>query len=319
MGIMMVTSLSSFAKNMQMAARWQERQEKSDFAPDKVEFVDKSFQNKVDEKTPPPKRSSQMEMDIEIKLTAGKKLSAEEMRYLKTYNPSTYQQAKTIEQERKAYEKALESCKTKDEVEQLKAQQAAAAVKRIQTIWKAPGLSREKKRELLRMEHLKAAALDDAMHEFTDSKEYEGLPDGIELQKGGKDTKEKENAALGQDLELGQVKRAGQEEGDSLDKAAKEAAEYDVGQEETEKEGKLFTPKVPADDAAEEGSIMRAILDEEARLAEEDKENASFAQGEGLWEEEASGDYPAGQAQAAYLASQVYTTYPDAAMFDVKK
>ena len=126
MGIMMVTSLSSFAKNMQMAVRWQERQEKSDFAPDKVEFVDKSFQNKVDEKTPPPKRSSQMEMDIEIKLTAGKKLSAEEMRYLKTYNPSTYQQAKTIEQERKAYEKALESCKTKDEVEQLKAQQAAA-------------------------------------------------------------------------------------------------------------------------------------------------------------------------------------------------
>lgn len=317
MGIMMVTSLSSFAKNMQMAVRWQERQEKSDFAPDKVEFVDKSFQNKVDEKTPPPKRSSQMEMDIEIKLTAGKKLSAEEMRYLKTYNPSTYQQAKTIEQERKAYEKALESCKTKDEVEQLKAQHAAAAVERIRTIWKAPGLSREKKRELLRMEHLKAAALDDAMHEFMDSKEYEGLPDGIELQKGGKDTKE--NAALGQDLELGQVKRAGQEEGDSLDKAAKEAAEYDVGQKETEKEGKLFTPKVSADDAAEEGSIMRAILDEEARLAEEDEENASSAQGEGIQEEEASGDYPAGQAQAAYLASQVYTTYPDAAMFDVKK
>lgn len=319
MGIMMVTSLSSFAKNMQMAVRWQERQEKSDFAPDKVEFVDKSFQNKVDEKTPPPKRSSQMEMDIEIKLTAGKKLSAEEMRYLKTYNPSTYQQAKTIEQERKAYEKALESCKTKDEVEQLKAQHAAAAVERIRTIWKAPGLSREKKRELLRMEHLKAAALDDAMHEFMDSKEYEGLPDGIELQKGGKDTKEKENAALGQDLKLGQVKRAGQEEGDSLDKAAKEAAEYDVGQKETEKEGKPFTPKVSADDAAEEGSIMRAILDEEARLAEEDEENASSAQGEGLQEEEASGDYPAGQAQAAYLASQVYTTYPDAAMFDVKK
>ena len=64
---------------------------------------------------------------------------------------------------------------------------------------------------------------------------------------------------------------------------------------------------------------MRAILCEEARLAEEDKETASLAQGEGLWEEEASGDYPAGQAQAAYLASQVYTTYPDAAMFDVKK
>ena len=110
MGIMMVTSLNTYMKNMELTARWQKRQEEGDYAPDAPEFVDHSFQNKVEEDNPLPERSDQMEMDIEIKLNAGKELSAMEMVYLKAYDPATYQKAKTISQERKAYEKALESC-----------------------------------------------------------------------------------------------------------------------------------------------------------------------------------------------------------------
>lgn len=96
MGIRMITSLNIYAKNMKMAARWQERQVTADYAPDETAFVDHSFQNKVGENDQRPERSEQMEMDIEIKLNAGKKLSAEEMLYLKTYAPNTYQKAKTI-------------------------------------------------------------------------------------------------------------------------------------------------------------------------------------------------------------------------------
>lgn len=77
-----------------------------------------------------------MEADIEIKLTAGKKLSGEEMLYLKNHDKAMYQKAKIIKRERDAYEKTLTSCKTKDEVEQLKADYASAAVRRINAIRK---------------------------------------------------------------------------------------------------------------------------------------------------------------------------------------
>ena len=172
MGIRMITSLNMYAENMKMTARWQERQVTGDYDPDEPTFVDHSFQNKIEEDDPRPERSEQMEMDIEIKLNAGKKLSAEEMLYLKAYAPDTYQKAQTILQERTAYEKALESCQTKDEVEQLKSRYASAAVERIQAIRKTPGLSSRNKRELLKMEHMRAAALDDSMHEFVKSREY---------------------------------------------------------------------------------------------------------------------------------------------------
>lgn len=269
---------------MKMTARWQERQVTGDYDPDEPTFVDHSFQNKIEEDDPRPERSEQMEMDIEIKLNAGKKLSAEEMLYLKAYAPDTYQKAQTILQERTAYEKALESCQTKDEVEQLKSRYASAAVERIRAIRKTPGLSSRNKRELLKMEHMRAAALDDSMHEFVKSREYEMLPEGTENQEEG-------NMEGNEKAGPGFIMRSLQEKKDD----AKEVFD---------------------DDAEEEGSIMKAILDEEARWAREDEENA------------ASGNEPAeetftssqiNQAKAAYFDAQVYTIYEGAARIDIKK
>ncbi len=309
MGIMMVTSLNAYAKNMELAARWKERQETGDYAPDEPEFVDNSFQNKVEEDKEPPKRSGQMEMDIEIKLNAGKKLSAEEMAYLKAYDPTTYQKAKTILQERKVYEKALEACQTKDEVEQLKARYASAAVERIRTIRKVPGLSSEKKRELLKMEHMRAAALDDGMHEFVKSREYKMLPSGTRSQ-------EQENGEGTEKAGLGLTLKSLQDQKTSQDKSAKEAGEYEIEQRDVERAKKETAEEVLEDDAAEEGSIMRAILDEEARWAKEDEEKAAAGNGT---EEETFASYQIKQAKAAYFTAQVYTGYERAAKIDVKK
>lgn len=288
MGMMIIASLNTYAKNIKMAMRWQERVEKNDYTPDKPEFVDKSFQNKIEEDDPTPERSEQMEMDIEIKLNAGKKLSAEEMAYLKAYDPSAYQKAKTILQERKVYEKALEACKTKDEVEELKARYASAAVERIRMIRNTPGLSTEKKRELLKTEHLRAAALDDGMHEFIKSREYNLLPAGTKNQKA-------------EDTEEGLIKKGLTEKGNT---------------EETKKAGQNKAVQVYPDDFAEEGSIMKAILDEEARWMEEEEENAVSDQPQA---EEPLESQQINRAKAAYFAAQVYTIYGRGARIDVKK
>ena len=309
MGIRMITSLNMYAENMKMTARWQERQVTGDYDPDEPTFVDHSFQNKIEEDDPRPERSEQMEMDIEIKLNAGKKLSAEEMLYLKAYAPDTYQKAQTILQERTAYEKELESCQTKDEVEQLKSRYASAAVERIRAIRKTPGLSSRNKRELLKMEHMRAAALDDSMHEFVKSREYEMLPEGPENQEEG-------NMEGNEKAGPGFIMRSLQEKKDSLIKAAEEAEVYETAEKGVEQEKKGDAKEVFDDDAEEEGSIMKAILDEEARWAREDEENA------------ASGNEPAeetftssqiNQAKAAYFDAQVYTIYEGAARIDIKK
>lgn len=297
MSIMMVTSLSSLTKNLEMRMRWQKRQEEGDYAPDTTSPPDNTFKKQVDDmRYPEYDRSSRMEGDIEIKLTAGKELTSQEMNYLKKHNPGTYQKAKIIERERKSYEKSLESCSTKEEVEQLKASHAEAAVNRVRSILKNTYLSREQKQELLQMEHYKAAALDDAMHEFIDTPEYKTLPDTLLPAKD----KDKAEGVQNTVLDLNAV--SGQEPA----KEAKDAAEYEIPKQEEEK--KPAVPESSADDAAEEGTIMKAILDEEARWAKAEQENAGNGDPSSSLAEEGLDIFGAMQqkAQAAYLLAQTF-------------
>lgn len=328
MGIMMVTSLNSYVKNMEMAVRWKERQEEKDYAPGSTgegeDSASKAFQKKADEiRYPQYDRSSQMEADIELKLTAGKKLSGEEMLYLKNHDRAMYQKAKIINRERDAYEKALASCKTKDEVEQLKADYAAAAVRRLNAVRNDTGLSAEKKKELYKMEHYKAAALDDAMHEFMESSDYEQLPEGVKKPEGQEkqEKQEKGNSFdLAFDMEsvsLQEIRREKLAAGDMIETAAK-AAEYKVPAEEAE-DKKEEIPEESTDDACEEGTIKRAILDEEARWArEKEEQDPDLDSQEG---NQAQEETPEGarirQARSAYLAGQAFMIQGEASGIDL--
>lgn len=326
MGIMMVTSLNSYVKNMEMAVRWKERQEEKDYAPGSTgegeDSASKAFQKKADEiRYPQYDRSSQMEADIELKLTAGKKLSGEEMLYLKNHDRAMYQKAKIINRERDAYEKALASCKTKDEVEQLKADYAAAAVRRLNAVRNDTGLSAEKKKELYKMEHYKAAALDDAMHEFMESSDYEQLPEGVKKPEGQEKQEKGNSFDLAFDMEsvsLQEIRREKLAAGDMIETAAK-AAEYKVPAEEAE-DKKEEIPEESTDDACEEGTIMRAILDEEARWAREEEEQAFASQDMNQVQNEES---PEGafirRARTAYLSAQAFMTHEETANIDLRR
>ena len=256
-----------------MAMKWQKKLEDKDLSPDNAPPADDTFQKKLDEfRHPENDRSGQKEYDIELKMTAGKKLSGEEMLYLKDHNRSLYQVAKKIDQERIVYEDALAACTTKEEVEQLKADYAAAAVERINAIRNDPSMSRQKKQELFSIEYFRAAALDDTMHLFIDSSDYENLPDGKVLQQ------------------------------DETDETENEVQETDAK--------KLIPAYEAADDAGEEGSIVKAILDEQARWAREEEE------------EHPQSDQPLeglslARAKAAYLIYQSYTDSAEISKIDI--
>lgn len=328
MSIMMVTSLNTYTKGMEMKMKWQKKQAEGDYAPDGSKSADSTFQEKLDEiRYPKENRSSQMEADIELKLNAGKRLTAEEMQYLKEHNPETYQKAKNIEREREAYEKELASCKTKEEVEQVKAAHAAVAVDRVNAIKNNPHISSGKKLELIKMEHFKAAALDDAMHIFTKSPDYKKLPTEAERQKAEKDMEEAREAELGIDEES--RKKKAQEEKEAEQKAAEYKFDSEkpdgekTGAEKTDRLNKISLPKKSEEDAGEEGTILKAILDEEARWAKEE-EDPDVADPRQMTRTQAQLTPEArkvrqARARAAYAASQFSMEYSDTPVIDLRK
>ena len=332
MGIMMITSLNSYTKTMAMAMKWQKKQEDADYTPGNTDPapVQDAFHKKLDEMRHPRYDGSfQMEGDIEIKLKAGQKLSAQEMLYLKAHDPGTYQKAKIINREREAYEKALASYQTKEEVEQLKASYAEAAVKRINAIRNDPYASREEKRAAFQMEHYKAASLDDAMHQFMESSEYEALPSAA----ASPDASLKNQSALAgtedpharsdspvDGLTIGSI----QEQQAAQARAAKEAAQYEILDPEDRLEEEPDVPEDPEGDACEEGSIMKAILDEEARWAQEEEDEEKTSDPQDTTPAQPGGPSPelgVKQARAAYMAARSYEadTRPAAPAIDIRR
>ncbi len=67
-------------------------------------------------KVPEEKRAA-YEQKIRQKMEAGKKLSGEEMNYLRVYQPELYQSALRVENARKVLRTKLQSCKSKEEVD----------------------------------------------------------------------------------------------------------------------------------------------------------------------------------------------------------
>ncbi len=116
---------------------------------------------------------------ITQKMKAGKKLSAEELEFLKNNDYALYFKYIKILREREAFEEKLKNAKTKQE---------AADIRNITMsgINKSSGDAEEKE--------IKSAQFSEAYKEFSDSKQFSQLPESdIELNKNNKIKKNKDN------------------------------------------------------------------------------------------------------------------------------
>ena len=102
------------------------------------------------------------------KLQSGKKLTAEEMNYLRIKNPQLYAQAARVQAMRENLEKQLENCRSKEEVE------------------KAYGMAMSMVGEDDPMRKAIVAAYDDVMKEFKKTDKYQSLPEKEEEAENGK-------------------------------------------------------------------------------------------------------------------------------------
>lgn len=105
------------------------------------------------------------EPSIRAKLSAGKRLTAKEMQYLRKYNPALYAQAVRIEAKRQAVEERLKHAKSKKEVQEIL----------------SDGLVTISKNDSAR-EYM-TAAVQEAVAEFKKTGEYKRLPEVEEKKK----------------------------------------------------------------------------------------------------------------------------------------
>ena len=198
MSIMMMGSLHTYASNMKMQMKWEQKKSKGDYSADGTTSIAEQLRKEAGGiGTGTSNRSQQAILKgIRTKLNAGKRLSSSELEYLKKNDPETYQHVKAMEMERKAYEQRLKNCKTKEEVQRLKASQMASSLDRVREVNNNPNIPDGEKLKLTLQEHQKVCSVTDATVQFSQSGEYSKLPTEAEKRKAEKDLKEAKEAEM---------------------------------------------------------------------------------------------------------------------------
>lgn len=183
----MIGSIYNSLKTTELNMKWQQR--KKDPNWDSMDQRSKEIARL--QETAADVRKSNLTSAIDGKLQAGGELSPQELEYLKQTNPQLYQEAIKIAQERRAYEKELENCETKDEVEQKKTakmQQMLMQAKAIASNANIP--EGEKYNQLMKISR-RTMGICNEHNKFVQTLQYASLPREYELEEARKREKEK--------------------------------------------------------------------------------------------------------------------------------
>ena len=172
MNLTSIGTVSSFVKNKQLTAKWNERksqlqQLKSTPNPMIVQLQRQAVESQ---------RTMRLTM-ISSKMESGSRLSASDMEYLRVHSPDTYEKAVRIQREREAYERDLKNCRSKEDVERLKQSKLNQFVVEGRAIMSSPNIPKAQKGELMQFLKMRMNAILKAHAEFISSPEYYRLPE----------------------------------------------------------------------------------------------------------------------------------------------
>lgn len=242
MSLLRIGTLGAHMKNMEKAAMWDLKQKSGDLTSHKKtldEWLEATRQDPViSEQIEAQKKQDDPDVQaIYYKVQMGKKLTAEEMKYLQANDPETYAKAVSIQQERKAYEWDLKRCKTQEDVQRLKLTQISQSLSTVKEISSNPNIPLEKKLQYAMLENAKVKAIAEETARFIKSGEYAELPTEAEVRQAEREMKEEGQAAQTEGTE---------EQTEDTEKKA------DLEKQFEEEVGKIFTQ---AAEKIMEGSI----------------------------------------------------------------
>lgn len=195
MDFLMINSVNSYVKGLDMKGKWRQKKEKADFSEDytlnerqrKNEMFKKSYMEQRENDDSDKTLSA-----INNKIAVGSKLTPDEMKYLQVKNPTLYQKLKDIEKEKKQYEEDLKKCRTKEDVDKLKMSKISSSLSAINSVKNNPNIPESKKLEIAAQEQRRLNELGEIEAKFIKSGEYAKLPTEEEKAKAEKDMREAE-------------------------------------------------------------------------------------------------------------------------------
>lgn len=172
-----INSLNSYISGLKMQGLWHLRQQNGASHQDEITVDGVTFH-----------RRDETLASIRAKLDAGGSLTEEERAYLRQHDPQVYQELLQEEQEQAAYERALRSCKTREEANRLQMNRIGQSLSRIQTVEHDPAIPLHAKLKVAMREKCLVDAAADSMREFVASGDYDRLPSEWEEAKKKPDT-----------------------------------------------------------------------------------------------------------------------------------
>ena len=172
-----INSLNSYISGLKMQGLWHLRQQNGARHQDEITVDGVTFH-----------RRDETLASIRAKMEAGGSLTEEERAYLRQHDPQAYQELLQEEQEQAAYERALRSCKTKEEADRLQMNRIGQSLSRIQTVEHDPAIPLHAKLKVAMREKRLVDAAADSMREFVASGDYDRLPSEWEEAKKKPDT-----------------------------------------------------------------------------------------------------------------------------------
>ncbi len=160
-----INSLNSYISGLKMQGLWHLRQQNGASHQDEITVDGVTFH-----------RRDETLASIRAKLDAGGSLTEEERAYLRQHDPQAYQELLQEEQKQAAYERALRSCKTREEADRLQMNRIGQSLSRIQTVEHDPAIPLHAKLKVAMREKRLVDAAADSMREFVASGDYDRLP-----------------------------------------------------------------------------------------------------------------------------------------------
>ena len=160
-----INSLNSYISGLKMQGLWHLRQQNGASHQDEITVDGVTFH-----------RRDETLASIRAKMEAGGSLTEEERAYLRQHDPQAYQELLQEEQEQAAYERALRSCKTREEADRLQMNRIGQSLSRIQTVEHDPAIPLHAKLKVAMREKRLVDAAADSMREFVASGDYDRLP-----------------------------------------------------------------------------------------------------------------------------------------------
>ena len=196
MDFSVIQSLGNYTRNMEMQLKWQKKKADNDFTADgSTKLTDPTARQAEEIRKAQADGSAKFSSQIRTKLAAGKKLTQEEMEYLEKHDPQTYLKVKAIEAEKKSYEKELKSCKTKEEVQQVRTNRVAASLSVVNNVKNNPAIPEGAKLGILWQELQKNMAMEEAVRKLVEAEKQKvekELQELKEVELGSEDFRERE-------------------------------------------------------------------------------------------------------------------------------